>query len=278
MGGGTRRYIQFIQNKGLNKQDQTIIGTNNPPSTYMACIVNSYKTMSSPTEGTLKVTIPGIAYNYYISYSCIWGYGNEYSTKTGNQKWYLIADNAGMYWIPSINRNTEDNRLYQPFYIGDYIPFNISNTFNFCLPYGHTRYHSLQTGNPLHNGGSSDPNRIQLEISNDQKVRNSVAYIIPCRYQDRTIQECEVAGRILGGRYYIAEKTKHNFYNFTGVLPGIMIPQVHSSFGTPLVMEKDTDGNTLGILFNSNDTTDVGRIPDRAYFYIDTSSSFRTLG
>ena len=126
MAGGTQMYIQITDNGGNCYQ-------------YGAASVQAYKSMSSAYLGLeatpqLGSILPNTSAFPFIP--------KELSSQSVSLStavpWYLLADDKGFWFIPYLWNNTIGSYPYMgacsaPAYIGDYIPFDITNTFNFCM-------------------------------------------------------------------------------------------------------------------------------------------------
>ena len=111
MKGGTRTFIQF---------DDTLTGS----YTYVA----AYSTMSSAFTGTERMPAAGQTASYIV----------KTQGTTTNVPWEIIGDDRGFYLLHrgkegAVGQNTASKKIHSLVYIGDFIPLDLRNKWNFCL-------------------------------------------------------------------------------------------------------------------------------------------------
>jgi hypothetical protein len=126
MPSGTRMYIQ------INDNAPYLVGGSTPM--YNLARVQAYKTMSSAYLGIEPC--PAL-------YQSKWPALVKEVTNSNNATaipWELNGDDKGFWWIPYANYLTSGGSFsigpccgVLPSYVGDYIPFDITNVYNFCI-------------------------------------------------------------------------------------------------------------------------------------------------
>jgi hypothetical protein len=113
---GTRMYVQ--------------VNDNAPGALYNVASIQAYKIMSSAYIGIEPCPIV----NASTSAKIFKDYTNTNNSTVIN--WEVIGDEYGIWIIPYLNAtypSTGGKWVVRPTYIGDYIPFDITNTYNFCI-------------------------------------------------------------------------------------------------------------------------------------------------
>lgn len=108
------------------------ISDNHIGTTYQYATVQCYESMASMDEGIGPIPSPSYTTYNYISKSS--------NNSSGNVPWIVIGDGEGFYLLTKhmflqygIDNASGYGRIWQPHYLGDYVPWDPTNQHNFVF-------------------------------------------------------------------------------------------------------------------------------------------------